>query len=97
MHDFLVVNCRRDEYFLCIYLNCMIYCLIRNRALQVGIRAMSVLFEPKPGELPVVFEWYVELPSMLVALFCWLFFPLYATCTEVLSVLVLVFRSFRWV
>jgi len=34
MHDYLVVNCRRDDYFLCIYLNCMIYCLIRNRALQ---------------------------------------------------------------
>jgi len=47
----------------------MIYCLIRNRALQVGIRAMSVLFGPKPGKLPVVFEWYVELPSMFVVLF----------------------------
>jgi len=39
-------------------------------ALQVGIRAMSVLSGPKPGELPVVFEWYVELPSILVVLFC---------------------------
>jgi len=47
----------------------MIYCLIRNKALQVGIRAMSVLSGPKPGELPVVFEWYVESPLMLVALF----------------------------
>ena len=64
-------------------------------ALQVGIRAMSVLSGPKPGELPVVFEWYIELPSILVVMFYWLLFPLYATCTEVLSVLVLVFRSFR--
>ena len=48
----------------------MIYCLIRNKALQVGIRAMLVLSGPKPGELPVEFEWYVELPSMLVVLFC---------------------------
>jgi len=47
----------------------MIYCLIRNKTLQVGIKAMSVLSGPKPGELPVVFEWYVELPSMLVVLF----------------------------
>jgi len=38
--------------------------------LQLGIRAMSVLFGPKPGELPVVFEWYIELPSILVVLFC---------------------------
>ena len=66
MHDYLVVDCRRDDYFLCIYLNCMICCLFRNRALQVGIRVMS---GPKLGELPVVFEWYVELPSMLVVLF----------------------------
>ena len=49
--------------------NYMIYCLIRNRALQVGIRAMSVLSGPKPDELLVVFEWYVELSSMLVVLF----------------------------
>jgi len=56
-----VIIRRSDDYFLCIYLNCMIYCLIRNRALQVGIRAMSVLSGPKPDELPVVFEWYVEL------------------------------------
>jgi len=48
----------------------MIYHLNRNRALQVGIRAMSVLSGPKPGELVVVFEWYVELPSILVVLFC---------------------------
>jgi len=34
MLDYLVFNCRRDGYFLCIYLNCMIYCSIRNRALQ---------------------------------------------------------------
>ncbi len=46
----------------------MIYRLNRNRALQVGISAMSVLSGPKPGELPVVFEWYVELPSILVVL-----------------------------
>jgi len=65
----LVIICRSDDYFVCIYLNCMIYCLIINRALQVGIRAMSVLSGPKPGELPVVFEWYVELPSILVVLF----------------------------
>jgi len=30
----LAIICRRDDYFLCIYLNCMIYCLIRNRALH---------------------------------------------------------------
>ena len=30
----LVIVCRSDDYFLCIYLNCMIYCLIRNKALQ---------------------------------------------------------------
>jgi len=47
----------------------MIYRLNRNRALQVGIRAMSVLSGPKLSELPVVFEWYVELPSILVVLF----------------------------
>jgi len=58
----LVINCRSDNYFLCMYLNFMIYCLIRNRALQVGIRAWLVLSGPKPGDLPVVFEWYVELP-----------------------------------
>ena len=69
MHDYLMINCRRDDYFLFVDRNCMIYCLIRNRALQVGIRAMSVLSGPKPGELLVVFEWYVELPSMLVVLF----------------------------
>jgi len=73
----------------------VIYRLNRNRALQVSIRAMSVLSGPKPGELPVVFERYIELASILVVLFCWLLFPLYATCTEVLSVLVLVFHSFR--
>jgi len=88
---------RRDVYFLIIYYNCLIYRLFRNRVLQVGIRAMSVLSGPKPGELPVVFEWYIELPSILVVLLCWLLVPLYATCTEVLSVLVLVFRSFRLV
>jgi len=38
MHDYLVVNCRHDDYFLCIYLNCMIYCLIRNRALHLALR-----------------------------------------------------------
>jgi len=48
----------------------MIYCLIRNRASQVGIRAWLVLSGPKPGEFPVVFKWYVELPLMLVVLFC---------------------------
>jgi len=73
----------------------MIYRLNRNRALQVGIRAMSILSGPKPDELHVVFGWYIELPLILVVLFCWLLSPLYATCTEVLSVLVLVFRSFR--
>jgi len=30
----LVIICRSDDYFWCIYLNCMIYCLIRNRALH---------------------------------------------------------------
>ena len=30
----LVIICRSDDYFVWIYLNCMIYCLIRNRALQ---------------------------------------------------------------
>jgi len=48
----------------------VIYRLSRNRALQVGIRAMLVLSVPKLGELPVVFEWYIELPSILVVLFC---------------------------
>jgi len=65
----LGVYCRRDDYFLFVYKNCMIYCSIRNKALQVGLRAMPVMSGPKPGELPVVFEWYVELPSMLVVLF----------------------------
>ena len=55
----------------------MFYRFNRSRALQVGIRAMSVLSGPKPDELPVVFEWYIELPSILVVLFvvvltCWL-------------------------
>jgi len=67
----LVIICRNGDYFFCIYLNCMSYCLIRNRALQVGIRAWLVLSGPKPRELPIVFEWYVELPLMLVVLpFC---------------------------
>jgi len=78
----------------------VIYRFNRSRALQVGIRAMSVLSGPKPGELPVVFEWYIELPSILVVVFCFcsyllVVFPLYATCTKVLSVPVFVFRSFR--
>jgi len=30
----LVTICRSDDYFLCIYLNCMIYCVIRNRVLH---------------------------------------------------------------
>ena len=85
---------RRDVYFLNIYIR-VLYRFNRSRTLQVGIRAMSVLSEPKPSELLVIFEWYFELASILVVLFCWLFFPLYATCTEVLSVLVMVFRSFR--
>ena len=38
--------------------------------LQVGIKAISVLSEPKPGKLPVVFVWYIELPSILVVLCC---------------------------
>ena len=55
----------------------MFYRFNRSRALQVGIRAMSVLSGPKPGELPVVFEWYIELPLIFVMLFvvgftCWL-------------------------
>jgi len=50
----------------------VIYRFNRNRALQVGIRAMSVLSGPKPGELPVVFEWYIELPSILVLFCCYL-------------------------
>jgi len=37
----LVINCRSDDYFFCIYLNCMIYCLIRNRALH---RSLSLFF-----------------------------------------------------
>ena len=48
----------------------MIYRFNINKALQVGIRVMLVLSGPKPGELPVVFEWYIELPSILVVLFC---------------------------
>jgi len=38
MHDYLVVNCRRDDYFLFIYWNCMIYCLIRNRASHLALQ-----------------------------------------------------------
>ena len=61
---------RRDVNFLIIYYNCVIYRFNRNRVLQVGIRAMSVMSGPKPGELPVVFEWYIDLPSILVVMFC---------------------------
>jgi len=32
----LVVICRRDAYFLCVYLIYMIYCLIKNKALQLA-------------------------------------------------------------
>jgi len=70
MHDYvgdLFVDVMTISYVF--ILNCMIYCLFRNRALQVGIRAWLVLSGPKPGELPVVFEWYVELPSIFVVLF----------------------------
>jgi len=48
----------------------VIYRFNRSRALQVGIRGMSVLSGPIPGELLVVFEWYIELPSILVVMFC---------------------------
>jgi len=48
----------------------MIYRFNRNKALQVGITTMSVLSGPKLGELPIVFEWYIELPLILVVLFC---------------------------
>jgi len=61
---------RRGVYFLIIYYNCVIYRFNRNKALYVGIRAMSVLSGPRPGELPIVFKWYIELPSILVVLFC---------------------------
>ena len=61
---------RRDVYFVNIYYIRMFYRFNINRALQVGIRAMSVLSGPKPGELPVVFEWYIELSLILVVLFC---------------------------
>jgi len=37
MHDYLVIIRRRDDYFLFIYWNCMIYRLNRNRALQPPI------------------------------------------------------------
>jgi len=33
MTMFVIIR-KSDDYFLCIYLNCMIYCLIRNKALQ---------------------------------------------------------------
>jgi len=36
MHDYFGDYCRRDEYFLFIYRNCMMYCLIRNRALHMA-------------------------------------------------------------
>jgi len=48
----------------------VIYRFNRSRTLRVGIRAWFVTSGPKPGELPVVFEWYIELPSILVVLFC---------------------------
>jgi len=51
----------------------VIYRFNKSRALQVGIKAWLVLSGPKPGELPVVFEWYIELPSILVLL---LFLPI---------------------
>jgi len=42
MHTYdLVIICRSDDYFLCIYLTCMIYCLIRNRALQLQMSLPS--------------------------------------------------------
>jgi len=60
---YLVINGRRDDYFLCIYLNCKIYCLFRNRVLHIvsaldvlGIRA--TLFELKFGMIhPEVKNW----------------------------------------
>ena len=67
---------RRDVYFLKFFYIRVFYRFKRSRALQVGIRAMSVLSGPKPGELPVVFECNIKLTSILVVvfLFCWLFF-----------------------
>jgi len=61
-----VINGRSDDYFLFIYLNFMIYCLIRNRTLQVGIRAMSVLSGPKLGEISCLYETCTEVLSVLV-------------------------------
>jgi len=83
---------RRSVYFLnnCIFR--VLYCFNRSRALQVGIRAWLVLSGLEFGEFPVCTRVVL---SYLWYLFCWLVFPLYATCTEVLSVLVPVFRSFR--
>jgi len=38
--------CRSDDYFLFVYRNCMIYCLIRNRALQLFLNPLYY-FRPK--------------------------------------------------
>ena len=46
MHDLLLINCRSDNYFLLIYLNCMIYCLIRDRVLHCS----KVLITPSIAE-----------------------------------------------
>jgi len=46
MHDLVVINCKSDDYFLRIYLNCMIYCLIRDRVLHCS----KVLITPSIAE-----------------------------------------------
>jgi len=56
---FLHVSCELFEDVMSIsYYIHVIYRFNGSRALQVGIRVMSILFGPKPGELPIVFEWY---------------------------------------
>ena len=45
MHDYMVIICRSDDYFLCIYLNCMIYCLIRNRVLHLFFVPITICLD----------------------------------------------------
>jgi len=69
----------------------------RSKAFQVSIRAMLVLSGPKLGELAVCMWMVLSYLRYLLCCSCSVgcFFPLYATCTEVLSVLVLVFYFVR--
>jgi len=73
---------RRDVYFLNVYYICVIYRFNRNRALQLVSESCRSCPDQKPGELPVVFEWYIELPSILVVLFycCSCFVGCFSRC-----------------